>query len=62
MYELSTHMYQGLQQLLDSNGKVLPYLPAARKRGVLFDLATFAVAASMSAGLCSMAPPPRCGS
>ena len=31
-------MYQGLQQLLDDNGKVLPYLPAARKRGVLFDL------------------------
>lgn len=36
--DISTHMYQGLQPLVDDKGKVLAYLPAARKRGVLFDL------------------------
>ena len=36
--DISTHMYQGLQQLVDDKGKVLPYLLQARKRGVRFDL------------------------
>ena len=36
--DISTHMYQGLQPLVDDKGKVLPYLLAARKRGVRFDL------------------------
>ena len=36
--DISTHMYQSLQQLTDSNGKTLPYLLEARKRGVRFDL------------------------
>jgi dihydroorotase len=36
--DISTHMYQGLQELVDANGKVLPYLLEARKGGVRFDL------------------------
>lgn len=36
--DISTHMYQGLQQLVDDRGRVLPYLLEARKRGVRFDL------------------------
>jgi dihydroorotase len=36
--DMSTHMYQGLQDLVDDKGKVLPYLLAGRKRGVRFDL------------------------
>ena len=36
--DISTHMYQGLQPLVDDKGKVLSYLRAARKRGVRFDL------------------------
>lgn len=36
--DISTHMYQGLQPLVDDKGKTLPYLLAARKRGVKFDL------------------------
>ena len=36
--DISTHMYQGLQPLVDDNGKLLPYLLEGRKRGVRFDL------------------------
>jgi dihydroorotase len=36
--DISTHMYQGLQKLVDDKGRVLPYLLEARKRGVRFDL------------------------
>ncbi|HUQ95760.1 MAG TPA: amidohydrolase/deacetylase family metallohydrolase [Bryobacteraceae bacterium] len=36
--DISTHMYQGLQPLVDDKGKTLPYLLSARKRGVKFDL------------------------
>src|SRR5712671_748210 len=36
--DISTHMYQGLQPLVDDKGRVLPYLLQARKRGVKFDL------------------------
>lgn len=36
--DISTHMYQGLQQLVDGKGKTLPYLRAGRQRGVRFDL------------------------
>jgi dihydroorotase len=36
--DISTHMYQGLQDLVDEHNKVLPYLFEARKRGVRFDL------------------------
>ncbi len=36
--DISTHMYQGLQPLVDDKGRVLPYLLQARKRGVRFDL------------------------
>ena len=36
--DISTHMYQGLQPLVDDKGKVLRYLLEARKRGVKFDL------------------------
>jgi dihydroorotase len=35
--DISTHMYLGMIPLLDDDGKVLPYLFAARKRGVIFD-------------------------
>ncbi|MGE3820335.1 MAG: amidohydrolase family protein, partial [Isosphaeraceae bacterium] len=40
--DVSTHMYVGLERakvpLFDSQGKLLPYLGEARKRGVLFDV------------------------
>src|SRR5438477_9075421 len=36
--DISTHMYQGLQPLVDDKGRVLPYLLEGRKRGVRFDL------------------------
>lgn len=36
--DISTHMYKHSVPLFDDNGKLLPYLAQARKRGVLFDL------------------------
>src|SRR5258708_18659538 len=36
--DISTHMYIDFIQMLDANGKVLPYLFEAKKRGVLFDV------------------------
>ncbi len=36
--DISTHMYLGVVPMLDANGKVLPYLFEARKRGVYFDV------------------------
>jgi dihydroorotase len=36
--DISTHMYVPAAPILDDNGRVLPYLLAARKRGVIFDL------------------------
>lgn len=36
--DISTHIYQGLQQLVDGKGKTLPYLLEGRKRGVRFDV------------------------
>src|SRR5882672_4174579 len=36
--DISTHMYQSLQPLVDDKGRVLSYLVEARKRGVKFDL------------------------
>lgn len=36
--DISTHMYLGAVPVLDDNGKVLPYLFEARKRGVIFDV------------------------
>ena len=36
--DISTHMYLGAVPMLDDHGKVLPYLFAARKRGVIFDV------------------------
>ncbi|HYM12338.1 MAG TPA: amidohydrolase/deacetylase family metallohydrolase [Bryobacterales bacterium] len=36
--DISTHMYLGAVPMLDDNDKVLPYLFAARKRGVKFDV------------------------
>lgn len=36
--DISTHLYKPFQPILDKEGKLLPYLPAARKRGVFFDL------------------------
>ncbi len=36
--DISTHMYVPAAPILDDNGHVLPYLFAARKRGVIFDL------------------------
>ncbi len=36
--DISTHMYLGVVPMLDANGKVLPYLFEARKRGVIFDV------------------------
>jgi dihydroorotase len=36
--DISTHMYLDAIHMLDSNGKVLPYLFEARKRGVIFDV------------------------
>lgn len=36
--DISTHIYKSIQPLLDKDGKLLPYLAQARKRGVIFDL------------------------
>lgn len=36
--DISTHFYRWPAPLLDSNGKVAPYLEVARKRGVKFDV------------------------
>jgi dihydroorotase len=36
--DISTHMYLDYIHMLDAEGKVLPYLFAARKRGVIFDV------------------------
>ena len=36
--DISTHMFRGPVPYMDGNGKVLPYLHEARKRGVLFDV------------------------
>ncbi|MBI3667958.1 MAG: amidohydrolase/deacetylase family metallohydrolase [Acidobacteria bacterium] len=36
--DMSTHMYLGVVPMLDDEGKVLPYLAQARKRGVKFDV------------------------
>jgi dihydroorotase len=36
--DISTHMYLDVIHMLDSNGKVLPYLFEAKKRGVIFDV------------------------
>ena len=35
--DISTHMYRGPVPCIDSDGRVLPYLLDARRRGVLFD-------------------------
>jgi dihydroorotase len=35
--DISTHMYLDAVPMLDDNRKLLPYLPEARKRGVIFD-------------------------
>ena len=36
--DISTHMYLGSVPMLDDQGKVLPYLFEARKRGIIFDV------------------------
>jgi dihydroorotase len=36
--DISTHMYIDFIHMLDTNGKVLPYLFEAKKRGVIFDV------------------------
>jgi dihydroorotase len=36
--DISTHQYLGWVPILDDNGKLLPYLAEARKRGVIFDV------------------------
>ena len=36
--DISTHMYLDAVPMLDDNGKLLPYLFEARKRGVIFDV------------------------
>jgi dihydroorotase len=36
--DISTHMYIDFIHMLDGNGKVLPYLFEAKKRGVIFDV------------------------
>ncbi len=36
--DISTHMYRGPVACTDRDGRVLPYLHAARERGVLFDV------------------------
>ncbi|MGA3224243.1 MAG: amidohydrolase/deacetylase family metallohydrolase [Acidobacteriaceae bacterium] len=36
--DISTHMYLDDVPMLDAQGKILPYLFAARKRGVIFDV------------------------
>ena len=35
--DISTHMYLGAVPMVDDQGKVMPYLFEARKRGVIFD-------------------------
>ena len=46
--DISTHMYLGAVPMLDDDGRMLPYLFEARKRGVIFDVG-HAQAASRSA-------------
>jgi dihydroorotase len=36
--DISTHMYLDVVPMLDENGKLLPYLAEARKRGIIFDV------------------------
>jgi dihydroorotase len=36
--DISTHMFLDFVPMLDENGKLLPYLEEARKRGVIFDV------------------------
>jgi dihydroorotase len=36
--DISTHMYLDMVPMLDAQQKLLPYLPEARKRGVIFDV------------------------
>ena len=36
--DISTHMYRGPVPCVDADGRLLPYLPAARERGVRFDV------------------------
>src|SRR4051794_9393169 len=36
--DISTHMYLDMVPMLDQDKKLLPYLPEARKRGVIFDV------------------------
>ena len=36
--DISTHMFRGPVPYMDADGKVLPYLHEARKRGVIFDV------------------------
>jgi dihydroorotase len=36
--DISTHMFRGSVPWVDASGKLYPYLAAARKRGVLFDV------------------------
>jgi dihydroorotase len=36
--DISTHMYLGRVPMLDQEGKILPYLFEARRRGVIFDV------------------------
>jgi dihydroorotase len=36
--DISTHMYLGAVPMIDDDGKLLPYLFEARKRGVIFDV------------------------
>ncbi len=36
--DIGTHMYAGSRPVVDEQGKLLPFLPQARRRGVLFDL------------------------
>ncbi len=36
--DISTHMYLSFVPMLDDNGKLLPYLLEARKRGIIFDV------------------------
>jgi dihydroorotase len=36
--DISTHMYLDAVPMLDDSGKLMPYLPEARKRGVIFDV------------------------
>jgi len=36
--DISTHFYRWPAPLMDEDGKILPYLPLARKRGIVFDV------------------------